>query len=110
MKIVNLLPQMRTVAEKVDGKQRDQIGQRNDSICIVLAKVFPVSEMFFRPEEEHRASGVARVFHPFHEWDRDVPDDAVGIGLKDFTVSDLDTYGLSAIKTRGIDLDCLPRE
>jgi len=99
-----------TLAEKIDGKQLHKVRQQNDSVFLVRSEISPVPEMFFRPEENHGASGIARVFHPFHERDRHVPDYLIRLGLDDFAVLDFHDDRLPTIQTGRIDANGFSRK
>ena len=97
-------------AEKLAGKHFDKVRQRENSIYGFRIKAVPIPQMFFRPEEEHRASGKACVFPPFQEGNGHMSYQPFRIGIENFAVLDFHPDGLSAVQARRVDLDSLSRK
>jgi len=66
--------------------------------------------VFFRPEESHGASGIARVLPPLGKGKGHVTDQTFRIGFKEIPIADLDMNRFSTVQTWGIYLDNLTRE
>ena len=97
-------------AKVVAGKECDQIRQRNDSFLGVFVEAIPVSNVLFRPEEIHGASGKGDVLEPLPEGDGYISDQPVRLGVLEDAVPGSHADRRSAIETGTIDLDRLSRK
>ncbi len=70
----------------------------------------PVSNMFFRPEEIHGASGKGYVRAPIPKGNCHIGHQPIGFAFQNNSVPYLHNDRFSAIQTRGIDPDRLVRE
>jgi len=61
--------------------------------------------VFFRPEEIHRASSVRDVVKPLPEGNGHIGDQAFGLGVKNYSITDFDANWESAIQTGTIYAD-----
>jgi len=91
-------------------KKLDQLSQRNNAFLGRRVETGPVSDMLFRPEEVHGASGIGNVFHPPPERYGYVSHETLRIGAEDFPVPDLYPDRKPAIQTGGIYLHRFPRK
>jgi hypothetical protein len=66
--------------------------------------------VLLRPEEVHGASGIGDILEPLPERNSYVTDHIPGFGLQNDSIPDLHPDGLSTIKARRIDLNCLSRK
>ena len=97
-----------SVREVRAGEEPHQIAQRNDAALLLFLESLPSAKVFFRPEEEHRASRVGDVEHPSPDRDGDRADQSLWLFGLDLAILHLDPYGFTAIEAYGIDLYCLP--
>ena len=63
--------------------------------------------MFFRPEESHGASGIARVLPPLRKGKGHVTDQIFRVGFQEIPIADLDLNRFTTVQTWGIYLDDL---
>ena len=96
---------LHALTEEVAREHFEQVVHGDDARLGFGFELFPVSEMFFRPEEVHGASGEARVLHPLEERHRYVPNDAVGLFLCNLAVLYFHVDGLAAIEAGRVDID-----
>ena len=85
----------------------DQIRQPDNPFFSSLVKVGPISNMLFRPEDVHGASGIGDVVEPLGEWNGYMPYYPLRVGAKENTVSYLHTNWHPAIQTGSIYTDYL---
>jgi hypothetical protein len=73
-------------------------------------KLCPVTEMLFRPEERHGASGITHILSPLSQGNGNISDQILRIGLEYDPISDLNLDRITAIQTRGVDPDHFSRK
>ena len=96
--------------EEVAGKHRQQPVQLGNSILCGRVVLRPVLQMFFRPEEKHRTSGVSNIRSPFGHGKGYMADQSFRIGLFDYSITHFDGDRFTAIETWGVDANLFPRE
>jgi hypothetical protein len=82
----------------------------DDPILGGRVELRPVTEVLFRPEERHGASGIAHIQAPLCQGNGNISDQTLRIGLQNDSVSDFDVDRITAIQTRGVDLDHFSRK
>jgi len=96
---------------KVDTREEfDEVWKREDTLRGGRIEPGPVSNMLFRPEEVHRASGIGRIFKPFPERHCHVRHQTFRLGSKDLPISNLYSNREPAVETGSIDLNCFSGE
>ena len=73
-------------------------------------KLGPVTQVFFRPEEGHGASGITRVQSPFGQRNGHVSDYFFRLSFQYTPITDLDVDRFTAVQAGSIDLNLFPRE
>jgi hypothetical protein len=91
-------------------KELHQILQSYNSFFGPGIELRPVSNVFFRPEEIHRASGVRDVVEPLPEGNRHIGNQAFRLSVKHYSITNFHANGESAIQTRTIYTDRFPWE
>jgi hypothetical protein len=92
------------------GKQPHCFTQRDNTFLFDLLETLPITKMFFRPEEVHRASRVLHIALPFPNGYGNMADQPFWVLRLDLAVLHLKCYGLSTVEAHGIDSYCLSRE
>ncbi len=92
------------------GKEPHHFTRGDDSSLFLFTEPFPPVQMFFRPEEVHRASRVGNVEGPPVQGHRDMAYEAFRLLGLDPAVLHLHPYGLSAVEAHRIDADRLSRK
>jgi len=87
-----------------------QVRKRKDTFDSGWIEPCPIPNVFFRPEEIHRASGIGGIFKPLPKGHCHIGHQTFGVSSKNFPIPNLHPYGKPAIETRGIDLNCFPRK
>lgn len=111
-----VLPAVRDVvrveaaAEVGPGEELHEVFQGNDPIFGRGVEASPVSNVFFRPEEVHGASGKGGVLEPLPEGHGHVGHKPFRGGTEHSAVPHLDPHGFAAVEAGGVDSDCLIRE
>ncbi len=94
-KVIGLQPPAKILARE----KLDQVRQWNDAIFGGRIKADPVTNVFFRPEEVHGASGITDVFVPIPKWNGHVPHDTFRFGIQNNSISHLHPNRQPAIQT-----------
>ena len=83
---VGIIIGVHAFSKKIIGEETHDIGQLYESVFGALLVTAPFSDMFFRPEEIHGASGKGEVAKPFPKGDGRIGDDSFRLLFKDLTV------------------------
>ena len=96
--------------EEIAGKHRQQPVQLGNAILGGRIVLRPVLQMFFRPEEKHRTSGISDIASPFGDRDGYMTDQSFRIGHFDEAVTHFDGDRFTTIETWGVDANLFPRK
>jgi hypothetical protein len=98
---------LQALAEQVNPEQGGVVPERHDAVGAVGVEQGPVSNVLFRPEEVHEASGPRDVLAPARERHIDVTNDGRRRSFQDLPVPHPHLYRLIAVQAGAVDLDLL---
>ena len=98
------------LAKVAAGDELHRIIERDDAFLSPFSELRPGSNVLFRPEEVHPASGMREVVEPLPERHRHIDGGLFGVQPEDRSITDFDADGEPAIETRAIDTDRLSGE
>ncbi len=101
---------IQTALKKITGKTSGHIKQWNDSFFGVCFETAPITNMLFRPEEIHSASGMGQVIKPLAKRDTGVGNKTFWVSFFNHTIFHFHFDRRSTVKTGSINPDNLPRE
>jgi hypothetical protein len=96
--------------EKISGKGLGHFKDGNDAFISARLETAPFTNISFRPEEIHGASGIGHVLKPFSKWDTGIGDETFRFSAQHHSIPHFHPNRRATIKTWRIDPDGFSRK